>query len=347
MAVEIMPARTEKKKKSHVLDFIIIGFVILCIIIAIIVFSYGYSDYSEMKDMQLTWTEIVDIANTDDPNKPIQFVEFSKTENQNTDILPVDKIPQGIILSDMIVPPKKEDVKEVNINQTQPNMPVDYLYRSINLNALRQVNKDVSGYIYIPNTKVDYPILKETEAYKYYYLNHDIKHKVDKYGSIFELTDEERNTDEINNAVNIIFGHNMKSGAMFAGVTNYRNTGYMNNPVYVYRDDYRIEYQAFAFCTIDCHESIYDFDAYELGSDNYKELLEWIKSKSDYEFTTSLPDINDPIVVLSTCRDANSNVRQILCLKEVRRAMVPEYYETLQEVYQYGGNSNGIVKEEE
>lgn len=349
MAVEIAQLNShKKKKKGHAVDIIIIAVILILLIGAAFVFIYGFQDYSQMKEMENTWSAVVDTANIDDPDKQTVFLEYqTKPVDLNTDNSDnTGSINGSLIISGILVPPKRDDMTVVN-TITEQVAQVDYLYRSINLEALREINEDVSGYIYIPNTKVDYPILKETIPNSYYYLKHDINRKVDRYGSIFELTDEERNVPEMNNAVNIIFGHNMRSGAMFAGITNYKNSSYSTNPVYIYRDEYRIEYMPFAFCTVDCHDSIYDFDAFELGSENYQKLLNWIMSKNAVSFKTEVPGANEPIIILSTCRDADSDVRQIVCLKEIRKAIVPEYYDTLQDVYQYGGNTDAVIKTEE
>ena len=321
MAIEIMAAKQPKKKRSHVFDFLAI-FIILCLIGGgVAVFVMGFDDYSQMRNMQLTWTEIVEIADTKDPEAPSSYVEV-KPEN----------IRNGLVLAGLAPKPADE---------------TDYLYRPINLKALREVNADVSGYIYSPNTAINYPIMKESMPGEYYYLTHNINREEDRYGSIFELCDAERGLPRMKNAVDVVFGHNMASGAMFAGLVNYKYVGFDTNPVYIYRDNYRIEYRAFATCIIDAHDRIYDFDAYELGSDEYGELLKWIKERNTVGFTTEAPDKNEPIVVLSTCNDAHSDVRVIVCLREVRRALVPEYYETLQEVQEYGGDENAIEKEPE
>ena len=71
-------------------------------------------------------------------------------------------------------------------------IPDDELYKPIDLAALQAINPDVSGYIYIPGTPIDYPILKEPDAGKYAYINRDMYRKPSKYGSIFELSDQER-----------------------------------------------------------------------------------------------------------------------------------------------------------
>lgn len=317
-----MAPKAPPKKKSHVLDFLII-FAIICLLGgAGVAFAYGYGDYSQMRDMQLTWTEMVDLADSPDPERPDGYYVLGSGEMD---------LSQGYIL-DGIKPSRKMDEN-------------DYLYRSINLKALREINPDVSGYIYIPDTQVNYPILKEQEPEKYFYLYHDIHKEYDRYGSIFEISDEERNVRGMNNAVNILFGHNMRSGAMFAGIVNYRYSGFDKHPVYVYRDEYRIEYMPFATCVVDAHDGLYDFDAYAIGSSEYIALLDWIKEKNTVNFTTEFPDENTPIVAMSTCNDAYSDIRIVVFLRETRRALVPEYYESIKDVHQYGGDENGILQE--
>lgn len=318
MAIQIEAARPQKKKKSKAIEALLIFAIVCAIGGGGVLLAAGYDDYSQMRDMKLTWKEIADIADAPDPDAPGEYVEIG-----------AGGISGGVVLAGL--EPTKADT-------------LDLLYRPINIKALREVNPDVSGYIYSPNTAIDYPILKEREPEKYYYLDHNINSEHDRYGSIFELCDEERGEPGISNAVEIVFGHNMASGAMFAGLKNYRSEGFDDNPVYIYRDEYRIEYRAFASCIVNAYDSVYDFDAYSLGSEAYGELLEWIKSKNGVGFTSQAPDKDTPIVILSTCNDAHSNIRHIVCLVETRRALVPEYYDSLQEVGQYGGDENGIEK---
>lgn len=324
MAEVIMAARKPKGKRSKAIDFIII-FAVLCLIGGgVTALVLGFKDYSQMRKMELTWTEIAELADIPDPDAPDEFYEFNAGEMDYS---------QGTVLAG--IEPEKKLPKED-----------DYLYRSINLKALREVNPDVSGYIYIPDTQVNYPILKEQEPEKYFYLYHDIHKEYDRYGSIFEISDEERNVRGMNNAVNILFGHNMRSGAMFAGIVNYRYSGFDEHPVYIYRDEYRIEYMPFATCVVDAHDGLYDFDAYALGSPEYQALLDWIEDENTVNFSTEFPGANTPIVAMSTCNDAYSDIRIVVFLRETRRALVPEYYESIKDVHQYGGDENGILQEQ-
>ena len=332
MAKEIITAQP-KQKKSKLGDIIVLCIVLLLVGSAIYLFAFGFKDYTDMKDMQLTWSEVSKVADTEDKDAPTQYIEYRTDDNKNIIIPELSKQVPSI-----------EDTNTVNIAELNT---VDYLYRPINLEALRSVNVDVSGYIYIPDTYVDYPILKETTSNTYYYLTHNINKYVDKYGSIFELSDEERNVKEMSNAVNIIFGHHMKSGAMFTNLFKYTDSSFNTNPIYIYRDDYRIEYAVFAACTMNSQDSLYDFDAYELGSENYEKLLTRLAECNQITCDAAFPDNSTPIIVLSTCKDAYSDVRFIVCAIEIRRAMVPEYYNSLEQVKEYGGDENAIAVETE
>ena len=65
------------------------------------------------------------------------------------------------------------------------NMETKY-DEKINWSKLTQVNKDIIGWIEIPNTNINYPILKDENLY---YLTHNFEGKSNKNGSIFIRND--------------------------------------------------------------------------------------------------------------------------------------------------------------
>lgn len=305
MAIDLVSVNSESKNKK--VNPIIIG-IILIIIISItscVIFMIkGINDYNEMKHMQLTWTEIQNIADSEPEN------------------------PKDIV-SEVID-------EEGNKVQVIPENQDDDLYRQLNLTGLYNVNNDVSGYIYIPGTKVNYPILKESEPNKYYYLNHNMNLEYDKYGSIFEISDEERGLPELDNAVNVIFGHHMASGAMFTGLYGYYNQEtrdeYIDKPIYIYRSNVRTEYRVAALCIVKENDIVYDFDAYGRDSENYQILLDHINEVKvkDIEFNQPLPTTSDDMLVLSTCYGRSGTAwRLIVICSEYRKAIVPNDYNTL------------------
>ena len=64
-----------------------------------------------------------------------------------------------------------------------PDDPVIHVLLEIDLEALRQENEDVVGWIMIPDTKVNYPLLQWTD--NEFYLHHTWKQTPYANGSIF------------------------------------------------------------------------------------------------------------------------------------------------------------------
>lgn len=275
--------------------------------------ALGLSGYKDMRDMVLTWTEIAGVAGTEDPDAPTEYVESREDGGDGGPIVVSAQAPVG----------------------TDP----DWLYKPINLKALREINPDVSGYIYIPGTNVDYPILKESVPEEYFYINHNMYKASDQYGSIFELCDEERGEPGIDNPVTWLFGHHMSSGSMFATLYSYEDEAFWDTPVYVYRDDWRAEYQVIGYCYVDKNDSVYAFSDYARGSLEYEWLLGHLRENNAMTAERTWPDKTGDLMVLSTCYGrAGTSRRMVLLCRELRRAMVPEYYESIKDVEQYGGD---------
>lgn len=102
--------------------------------------------------------------------------------------------------------------------------------RKINFSYLQQVNPDIRGWIYIPDTGIDYPILtgKNDETY----LFRDYLGDVSKIGSIFTYSEVNPDSD-----IRIfLFGHNMISGQMFSPLKKYRKQDYadLHGTMYLY-----------------------------------------------------------------------------------------------------------------
>ena len=96
--------------------------------------------------------------------------------------------------------------KVVDNRIKDPSHDFDY----IDIDKLIAVNKDVVGFIQIPNTTISFPILQSTD--NSYYLDKDITKEYNINGSIF--MDFKNNADFSDDNV-VIFGHNMHNGNMF------------------------------------------------------------------------------------------------------------------------------------
>ncbi len=87
--------------------------------------------------------------------------------------------------------------------------------------ALTAQNSDVIGWITIPNTKVDYPVVKSRN--NDYYLHRDLNRKEYYPGTLFM---DYRNTGDAKDRYGIIYGHNMKDGSMFGTLKKYKKKAF-------------------------------------------------------------------------------------------------------------------------
>jgi sortase B len=97
---------------------------------------------------------------------------------------------------------------------------------------LKQANSACIGWICIPGTKINYPIVKGGNANKgerEWWLHHDFEGHQSSYGAI--ATDLDGGLDEANN---FIYGHNMADGSMFHDLNKYLEGSYLKDHAYAY-----------------------------------------------------------------------------------------------------------------
>ena len=101
---------------------------------------------------------------------------------------------------------------------------------AVDLVSLRKQYPDVQGWLTIPDTGIDYPVLQSEQENGEFYLKRNYKKEYDINGSLFLQADckvsESRNL--------IIYGHNMKSGAMFGKVDCYAEETYYRGHPFAY-----------------------------------------------------------------------------------------------------------------
>ena len=159
---------------------------------------------------------------------------------------------------------------------------------------------DVVGYIYSANTNIQNPI--QYSKGNDYYLKHDSKGNTNNNGSIFI---EEKNDGHFSDNNTIIYGHNMKSGMMFANLTLYKDKGYYNSHPYLYiytpSQNYRLDLYAGFVCEHD--DEVY---ATSLTQDQLKAMA----AKSTFVSNIGTP--TGKTVTLSTCSYEFENARYVV-----------------------------------
>lgn len=131
-------------------------------------------------------------------------------------------------------------LREVARTYTTAQQPDDgaNLPPSVDFVSLQSVNPEVSGWMYIPGTNVNYPILSSTEKEKY--LRRDLWGNRSVAGSIFT---DWRNSADYSDEHMVLYGHHLPSDTMFTPVSNYladkefyerHRTIYVETPEYTY-----------------------------------------------------------------------------------------------------------------
>ena len=210
---------------------------------------------------------------------------------------------------------KKQDVtadspEPAVISQWVPYLPeedphIDAL-KDMDLEALREVNPDVVGWILIPDTKINYPLMQGPD--NNYYLNRTWDHKSNAAGSVFL---ESLSDPELTDFHTILYGHNMNDGSMFAGIREYRNDSFWQEHPYVYiRSDqgvYRYEIFSSYLANVDTITFGLGFS----GEESKIQFLDYALGNSVIQ-TGIHPETTDRIITLSTCSGSTYYTRWVV-----------------------------------
>ena len=176
----------------------------------------------------------------------------------------------------------------------------------IDLDALREINPDVIGWILIPDTQINYPLLRGED--NDYYLNHTWKGQKNSVGSIFL---EHQNSADLMDDNTIIYGHNMRDGSMFADLRNYSVKDYWKgNPfIYIITDAGVYRYDVIGAYSADLEGLTFgmEFD----DEDSMNNFLRYIRKMSQFD-TGIRPEATDRILTLVTCYGKTSETRWVV-----------------------------------
>ena len=86
---------------------------------------------------------------------------------------------------------------------------------------LQAINPDVNGWVTMPGTAIDYPLVQG--KYNYSYINTDVYGNFALSGSIFL---DSRNDNYYTDPYNLLYGHNMSKHRMFGDVNLYKDEAF-------------------------------------------------------------------------------------------------------------------------
>lgn len=129
--------------------------------------------------------------------------------------------------------------------ETEPEIIDPELLREIDFKSLKEKNEDVVGWIYIPDTVINYPVLWRKDDNNYY-LRRDIDKREGSYDGIFM---DGSDTPDMSQRQILFYGHHMKNGTMFTKICDYKEEDFFkeHRKVYFYTPDH-----AYALRTMAC-----------------------------------------------------------------------------------------------
>lgn len=190
--------------------------------------------------------------------------------------------------------------------------------RVINIARLQEENGDIAGWVMIPDTKIDYPVMytpKDAE----YYLHRNFAQKYSMSGVPF--IDAECSLSPQSDNI-IVHGHNMKNGSMFSDIISYQEENFWkeHGTILLYTLDEVQEYEVIAAFPINA-EDTYDVGNYfpiNFGDENqFNSFIKEIRRKS-FNKTETQVKYGEQLLTLSTCSYHTTDGRYLVISKRVK-----------------------------
>lgn len=228
------------------------------------------------------------------------LVNVIKWKNDNDNLLDeVDQINEVVEVNEI------EDSENTELVPQEEEIPKfnpywDYIKMNlidVDFTDLKNTNSETVGWLQVLGTNINYPFVQGSD--NDYYLNHSINKKKNQAGWAFM---DYRNNPNDYDKNTIIYGHSLKSGAIFGSLINILSSNWKKNTdnhvVKISTETENTLWQVFSIYTI---PDTIDYLTIDFDSDTeYSDFLNMISSRSVYNFNTSV-STNDKIITLSSC----------------------------------------------
>lgn len=238
----------------------------------------------------------------------LQFEEFEKAEISDNSTANNDSIGKNDKLT--LVTTKDE---KRNTTSSIAKEPLLDIYQE-----LYEKNNNYTGWLYVEDTDIEYPVMKGPD--NKFYLSHNIDKSYDKYGML--IMDTYCDYDYICPQL-IIYGHNVNNGDLFGDLLFYKDKGYINyHPTICFDTIYdHNEYKVFAVLITSvtaAQNEIGLFTKWNFDNEqSYDDFIKWTKDNSLYDIDFT-PSYDDEILTLVTCEHSNDEGRFVVLAAKIR-----------------------------
>lgn len=183
----------------------------------------------------------------------------------------------------------------------------------MNFGQAISTNSDTVGWVKIPGTNIDYPVLQENPNGGYmnqYYLNRDINKQTSKNGVIFADFRTVFGTKNTMSKNTVLYGHNWtnisanprignEEDVMFAQLTGYHHLDFAKEHPYIYFNSLHKDMVWVVFAAFYTHINFNYIDPNPTDAE-FKNIINGAKERSEHIFDVDV-NTSDKILTLSTC----------------------------------------------
>ena len=200
--------------------------------------------------------------------------------------------------------------------QTQPETPqaTEPSPKEKYASVLAQ-NEDFVGWIKIPDTRIDYPVVQTPHSPNYY-----LRRGFDKKYSYYGVPYAAEHCDVYTSDNVVIYGHNMNNGSMFSDLEKYRSQSFYEGHRYITFDTLEEfgTYEIIAvFQTAAGAKNEFKYFIFDDGNaEEFNAYVKECKARSLYSIDASAQD-GDRLITLSTCEYTRENGRLVVVAKKI------------------------------
>jgi sortase B len=202
--------------------------------------------------------------------------------------------------------PPADTQEEESSSLTPEQAEVERAPIQVDFDALQQVNPQVVGWIYCPDTVINYPVVQGTDDE--YYLHRAYDGTYSSSGSIFVEAENQANFQDSNT---IIYGHHMKNQTMFATLSKWFDQSYYEAHPVMWLLTPEQDYKLVLFSGYTTSATSSTYTVYSGGGQTFLNYLEQALNRSEFQ-TQFQPEEDGHYVVLSTCAYVFDDARYVL-----------------------------------
>lgn len=200
----------------------------------------------------------------------------------------------------------QKKISEDNLNDDYENLAIPLEDKMLpKMKSLLELNADTIGWLTVPGTNIDYPVVQKDN--NKYYLNHNYKHQFDWTGWVFL---NYKNSNRYLDKNTIIFAHNRyDSGVMFGTLSRVTKKEWYeqakNISIYYNTLYEEFEWEVFSIYNIPVTDD-YLQTSFETDEE-YLNFIQMIKERSIFKSDVEITK-DDRILTLSTCQDTDKRL---------------------------------------